>query len=153
MLDRSESENLPQTLAAPVPLVAIAGWLLPGSGYWLIGHRTRAIVICATILALFTAGVLIGGIRIVESPDFVGVRGTLLSRVLDRPWFIGQVLVGPIGVVSSWISQAMSKSAEYGSIVTHARLAEIGTLYTAVAGMLNLLAIIDSSHRASKVAE
>jgi hypothetical protein len=33
---------------------------------------------------------------------------------------------------------------------SHARLAEIGTLYTAVAGMLNLLAIIDSSYRASQ---
>ena len=32
---------------------------------------------------------------------------------------------------------------------SHSRLWEIGTLYTAVAGMLNLLAIIDSSHRAA----
>jgi hypothetical protein len=29
------------------------------------------------------------------------------------------------------------------------RLGEIGTLYTAIAGMLNLLAIIDASHRAA----
>ena len=28
---------------------------------------------------------------------------------------------------------------------THGRLSEIGTLYTAIAGMLNLLAIIDSA--------
>ncbi|MND00706.1 hypothetical protein D3C83_194180 [compost metagenome] len=30
----------------------------------------------------------------------------------------------------------------------HARLAEIGTLYTAIAGMLNLLVIIDAAGRA-----
>ena len=34
-----------------------------------------------------------------------------------------------------------------GVAKSHARLADIGTLYTAVAGMLNLLAIIDSVSR------
>jgi hypothetical protein len=32
---------------------------------------------------------------------------------------------------------------------SHARVSDIGTLYTAVAGMLNLMAIIDSSYRAT----
>jgi len=36
---------------------------------------------------------------------------------------------------------------------SHARLAEISTLYTAVAGMLNLLAVIDSTFRAVHAAE
>ena len=34
-------------------------------------------------------------------------------------------------------------------VVSHGRVNEIGVLYTAVAGMLNLLAIIDASHRAA----
>ncbi len=152
MSDEAVQSDSTRTLAAPVPLVAIVGWLVPGSGYWLIGHRTRAIVICATILALFLFGLLVGGIRVIESPDFVG-RGTLVSRILEKPWFIGQVFVGPVGLVSSWIAQAAAGSSQYGSIVSHARLAEIGTLYTAVAGMLNLLAIIDASHRAAKAGE
>jgi len=33
---------------------------------------------------------------------------------------------------------------------SHSRSWEIGTLYTAVAGMLNLLVIIDSAHRAGQ---
>jgi len=33
--------------------------------------------------------------------------------------------------------------------LSHARVYEIGVLYTAVAGMLNLMAIIDSAYRAS----
>ena len=35
----------------------------------------------------------------------------------------------------------------------HARVNEIAVLYTAVAGMLNLLAIIDAAHRASLMRE
>lgn len=152
MSEPIESNDVQQTVPAPVPLVALSGWLVPGAGYWLIGHRQRAMVIGVTIIVLFFAGVLIGGVRVVDPPDLSG-SGSLVSRILDKPWFIGQVLIGPIGIVASWISQVAEASAKYGSIVSHARLAEIGTLYTAIAGMLNLLAIIDSSHRAAKVAE
>ena len=34
---------------------------------------------------------------------------------------------------------------------SHGRLWEFGTLYTAVAGMLNLLAILDSAYRAGQL--
>jgi hypothetical protein len=37
-----------------------------------------------------------------------------------------------------------------GYVLSHARVNEIGTLYTAVAGMLNLLAIIDSAYRSAR---
>ena len=36
---------------------------------------------------------------------------------------------------------------------SHARVNEIGVLYTAVAGMLNLLAMIDAAHRAAREPE
>ena len=37
-----------------------------------------------------------------------------------------------------------------GAAKAHVRVAEIGTLYTAVAGMLNLLVIIDAAHRVNR---
>jgi len=132
----------------PPPLVALAGWLAPGAGYWLIGHRTRAITVGVTILLVFVFGILISGIRVVQAPDMTG-SGNLMQRVLTRPWFIGQVLIGPVGLGSAYVSDQLAQSATYGKIEAKARLAEIGTLYTAVAGMLNLLTIIDSAHRAA----
>jgi hypothetical protein len=134
--------------AAPPPLVAIAGWIVPGAGYWLIGQRTRAITVCITILVVFVFGILVSGIRVVQAPDMTG-SGTLPQRILTRPWFIGQVLIGPVGIGSAYISDQLAQSATYGKIEAKARLAEIGTLYTAVAGMLNLLTIIDASYRAA----
>ena len=130
--------------APPAPLVALAGWLVPGSGYWLIGQKTRAVVIGASVILLFLLGILIAGVAVVEAPS-LGGGGSLLGRILQKPWFLGQVMAGPIGVISAWIGDGVA--GEYPA--AKARLGEIGTLYTAVAGMLNLLAIIDASHRAS----
>jgi len=139
-----------KSLVPPPPIVALAGWLVPGAGYWLLGQRVRALTICITILAMFIGGILIGGIRVIEAPDVFGKNGNLVGRVLERPWYIGQVLAGPISLVGAYFSSLAGKSEELKSIVAHARLADIGTLYAAVAGMLNLLAIIDSSSRAAK---
>jgi hypothetical protein len=131
------------------PLVALAGWVLPGAGYWLIGQKTRSITVGVTIVAVFVVGILISGIRVVQAPDMVG-PGTLPQRILNRPWFIGQVLAGPVGIAAAWTSDQLAHGSRYANIEAKARLAEIGTLYTAVAGMLNLLTIIDSAHRAAQ---
>ena len=136
----------PRVVVPPVPIVALAGWLVPGAGYWLIGHRTRAMTIGITIVMLFFLGVLIAGIRVVEAPNLFGPGpGGYVSRILQKPWFIGQALMGPIGLIATWIAHVLGPEARAAT----ARLGEIGTLYTAVAGMLNLLAIIDASHRAA----
>lgn len=136
------------TSSNPPPLVALAGWLLPGAGYWLIGERVRGITVGVTILALFTLGILISGIRVVQAPD-MSAPGNPAQRILTRPWFIGQVLIGPVGLGAAYISGELASSPTYKPIEAKARLAEIGTLYTAVAGMLNLLTLIDAAHRAA----
>jgi hypothetical protein len=128
----------------PAPLVALAGWLVPGAGYFLIGHRTRALVIGVAVIFLFVLGMLIAGVGVVEAPA-LGGPGSLVGRVLAKPWFLGQVMTGPIGLISAMISQGVSDAYP----AAKSRLGEIGTLYTAIAGMLNLLAIIDASHRAT----
>jgi hypothetical protein len=115
----------------------------------LIGQRGRAIACGVTILAVFFGGILIAGVRVVQAPDMNG-PGNTFQRVLQRPWFIGQVLTGPLGISAAMISDRLAASPTYRHIETKARLAEIGTLYTAVAGMLNLLTIIDASHRAGR---
>ncbi len=79
-----------------------------------------------------------------------------VAELGDKPWFVGQILCGPITFATGDISihEARASIDANGNITpgvaaSHARSWEIGTLYTAVAGMLNLLAIIDSVNRAS----
>jgi hypothetical protein len=162
----------------PPPVVALVGWLVPGAGYWLIGQRPRAVTVGATIVGLFVLGIFLAGIRVVEVPGFdeagrrinvdhVGVRlrgndagyaqgswvmtsGGLVAEIANKPWYIPQIVAGPITLATSALSV---KAAQAGVSRVHARLMDIGVLYTAIAGMLNLLAIIDSSHRASAEAD
>jgi len=156
----------------PPPLVALVGWLVPGGGYVMIGQRARGVVVGITILLIFVAGLLIGGVRVIDSSFIESVqqrqereRGDAdarreaqragktyyptnpIARVLQKPWFIGQVLTGPVAIASNGV--AARWGGEAGAPFSHARVYEIGVLYTAVAGMLNLMAIIDSAYRAS----
>lgn len=152
----------------PPPLVALVGWLVPGAGYVMIGQRARGAVVGITILLIFVAGLLIGGVRVIDSSFIESVqqrqereRGEAdarrttrnyqppnpVARTLQKPWFIGQVLTGPVAIASNVV--AARWGGEAGAPFSHARVYEIGVLYTAVAGMLNLMAIIDSAYRAS----
>ena len=173
------------SFAVPAPLVAVAGWLVPGLGYVLIGQRARGIVIGATILTMFMFGLLLAGVRVIDVPGYddlgervlvdrdgrkierpAQLRGQTgewaltarpLSEIGNKPWFVPQLVAGPICLFAAHYSLEVSHPAngERGNVSavprTHARLSEFGTLYTAIAGMLNLLAIIDAAYRAGAV--
>ncbi len=80
-----------------------------------------------------------------------------ISELSDKPWFVGQILCGPITLLASALSVHFAKPTTNSAIPqqgvpsSHSRSWEIGALYTAVAGMLNLLVIIDSAYRAAGV--
>ena len=162
------SADVDRIIMPPPPLVALAGWLVPGAGYVMIGQRTRGVVVGVTILLLFVSGLLIGGMRVIDSTLIESVHQRLdreraegegrrmlrnyhtpnpIARTLQKPWFIGQVLAGPVALASNVVAARWGGDA--GSPFSHARVYEIGVLYTAVAGMLNLMAIIDAAYRAS----
>jgi hypothetical protein len=124
----------------PAPIVALVSWLIPGSGYLLLGQIARGLTIGITILVLFTLGLLIGGVHVVDPPAF-GHGRNLFNALLQKPWYIGQFLSGAVGLISGWVGPTQPAS--------HSRVADIGTLYTAIAGMLNLMGIIDCSYRAT----
>jgi hypothetical protein len=131
------------------PAVAAAtGWLLPGLGYWLIGERQRGVTVGVTILLLFFLGIFLGGIRIIDAPP---MRGNIVSNLLQKPWFIGQALTGPVGLGSAYISNRIGERPGWRHSAARARLGEIATLYTAIAGMLNLMVMIDCGYRASRM--
>lgn len=167
----------------PPPLVALAGWFVPGAGYWIIGDFGRGTVVFAAILVLWLSGLLIAGVRVIEVPgydsqDGLQIRtlrnrdtgqpqrvppshpdyaragwaltnGGFMGEIANKPWFVGQVLAGPISIGTGAISvQLAQRGSDYPR--PHAPLETIGTLFAAIAGMLNLLVIIDSAHRAGQ---
>lgn len=149
----------------PQPLlVALAGWALPGLGYLLVGQRARGLTTGMTIVALFLAGLLIGGVRALDPPSLSGgtegrqdSRRSFRDEILSKPWYIAQVLTGPVGLVASYAATRAAEpdpqTDEPAGVESHARVNEIAVLYMAVAGMLNLLTIIDAAHRAGRLLE
>jgi hypothetical protein len=127
-------------IAPPAPVVATIGWLVPGAGYWMIGQKARGLTIGLTILVLFVMGLWIGGVSVVKAPPSVNP----LTIIGTDPWFMGQILNGPLCFAPIALSRWL------GAPASHARSQDIGQLYTAIAGMLNLLAIMDSAYRARR---
>lgn len=87
-----------------------------------------------------------------------------IGELSEKPWFLGQILCGPLTLISSAISvheahpainpeTGRPRRGQEGVPTSHSRSWEIGALYTAVAGMLNLLAIIDSTFRSIQLRE
>ena len=148
----------------PTPLIALAGWLVPGFGYALIGERKRAIIAGTTILLTFLLGLLIGGIRVIDVPGYGPdgakkmvtvnkapmwkLRADVVGEIMYKPWYIAQSMNGPVNLLATWGS-IIAGSGEHPVKASTAMIFDIGTLYTAVAGMLNLLVIIDATYRAA----
>ena len=105
-------------------LVALAGWLVPGAGYMLLGEKKRAIIIFFAITLTFTIGIYIASIGII---DYVNAKA----------WFVAQALNSPLVIILGSISAA-SDYPVYG------RTYDIGQIYTSIAGLLNFLCIVNS---------
>jgi hypothetical protein len=137
------------------PLPAILGWLIPGLGHVYIGERGRGMFVFAGVAFLWACGLLIGGI------DSVDRKG-------DRLWFIAQAGTGPIAFVIDGLNNSLLKTGRTGELidspgprgedgrptsvkvntfksVAHAN--EYGTLYTALAGLMNIVALLDAGSR------
>jgi hypothetical protein len=80
-----------------------------------------------------------------------------LSEIRDKPWSVPQVLTGPIAILAgAWSVYAAGLDPSTGQAIgalSHSRINEIGSLYLSVAGLLNLMAIIDAAWRASHLAQ
>lgn len=105
----------------------VCAWWVPGAGHWLIGERKRAVIIFVSLVFAFTAGIYIGSIAAVDS-------GT--------PWFYAQILFSPIAGYIAHLSSTVYHLDAFG------RPREMGEIYTGIAGMMNLLCIVNAVYMA-----
>jgi len=122
------------------PTAAVLAWILPGLGHMSLGHRKRGGLIMFGILFLFIGGVLIGGIDCVD-------------RKNDRLWFLAQSVCGPIAFCVDALNQGYIKHLppeEQLQTVALNKPNEMGTLFCALAGLMNLVVILDALYFAPK---
>lgn len=111
-----------------IVIVAILAWLIPGAGHFFIKERKRGIIIFATITATFLMGIYIGSIGVIDP-------------VSAKPWYFGQMLTSPLVAIVGSITKG-------GDYLVYARPHDYGQIYTAVAGGLNLLCILNAIYMA-----
>ena len=109
-------------------LVALLGWWIPGAGHLLIGRVKHSIIIFISIAFAFTLGIYIASVAV-------------LDPVNDLLWYLAQILNSPLIIL-------LARFAQNNQLECFARPREIGQIYTAVAGLLNLLCIINAVYLA-----
>ena len=109
-------------------IVGLLGWLIPGGGYFLLKEKKRAIIIFAAIVLTFFTGLYIGSIGVI---DPIG----------EKLWYVAQIMTSPMVAVLGHISAG-------GGYPVYGRPNEIGQIYTSVAGLLNLLCIVNAVYLA-----
>ena len=132
------SKHEPGTVVR-APLAGFLAWLIPGLGHIYLGYRGRGLVFLVTISATFWSGVAIGGVRSTVDPQ---------ERKL---WFMAQLCTGG-NTLSAWalnqrITLGHARAGE-PTQQSHWMQADVGVHYTGVAGLLNLLIILDAIARA-----
>jgi hypothetical protein len=142
--------------ATPIPTrttlnigAGILAWVLPGAGYAMLGDLRRGVLAGSGVLGLFLLGLVIGGVDAVD-------------RTEDALWFWAQSGAGPVAWVADFANTELLKSGRVGELIevplgdprapAYAAVSsmkgvahpnEFGTLYCAMAGLMNVVVILD----------
>lgn len=148
-------------------LAALLAWLVPGMGHLYQGRTGKGLLFLVCILGTFVFGLWIGGGRVVyaSSPGEepwrwqyycqLGVGLAALPALVERdrkqegksPLF-GGVMRPPDAAPQPWTDDSKHMTTQPNELAEwtvemHPRY-ELGTVYTVIAGLLNLLVICDA---------
>ena len=152
----------------------ILAWLLPGAGHWYQGRRTKAVIFFFCIMGTFTYGLWLGGGRVVYAAwgktgeekrlpylcqigtgtialpalwqaqryGLEGFRRTMQTKENDGKRTFSEWFMAP-PVLKVEVNHRAMAELDYLNYKLNRRF-ELGTVYTMVAGLLNLLVIFDA---------
>ncbi len=116
----------PVTLQSIV--VLILGWLLPGAGHFMLKKWWRGLLLFVSVVAMFALGIMMQG----------KVYTANTGDILD--------MLGFVGDVGSGILYFAAQIMDLGRGAIHIAVADYGTKFIIVAGLLNIMAAIDAHH-------
>ena len=109
-------------------ITPLAAWLVPGLGHIIQKRYIRGVLLMAAIFTMFFAG--------------LGMQGKVYSfntgDLLDILGFVGDIGVGALYFIA--------KIMDWGVGNIHRAVADYGTKYIVVAGLLNVIATVDAYH-------
>jgi hypothetical protein len=106
-------------------LLCLASWALPGAGHLWLGRRSKGLMFLAALPVMFAIG--------------LAVHGRLFPFDLSEP-LVGLAAVADLGIgLAYFVAAALGYGAGDVRAVTY----EYGNAFVIVAGLLNLLVIVD----------
>ena len=120
------AQRLPAQKSAFPALVLLAGWLVPGAGHLLLGKWVRGLLLFAAILGMYLIGLALAGK--IYSPN--------TGDMLDMLGFAGELGTGLLYLIARVFG--------LGTTAVVNTLADYGTKFFVVAGLLNVIAAVDA---------
>ena len=128
---RRESAGVRELKPLPGPRVSadktivglFAAWLIPGAGHWMLGQRQKAILYFTTITITLLIGIALA-------------RGRNFNYERDAVYFLAYAFNG----AETWLAWISTRSLTRTEMIPHYQL---GFLYSAVASLLNIVAMMD----------
>ena len=109
-------------------IAPVAGWLFPGLGHFIQRRWIRGLLLMSAVLVMFFVG--------------LGMQGKVYSLntgdLLDMLGFVGDLGAGALYFIA--------RSMDWGIGNIHRAVADYGTKYIVVAGLLNVIAAVDAHH-------
>ncbi len=112
-------------------LVLLAGWLIPGAGHFLVGKWVRALLILAAVVTMYATGLALSGK--IYQPN--------TGDLLDMLGFVGQLGTG--------LLYLLARLFGWGAPSVLNALADYGTKFLVVGGLLNIIAAVDAHNLAN----
>ena len=112
-------------------LALFAGWLVPGAGHLLLGKWVRALLLAVSIIGMFAIGIALQGK--IYTPN--------TGEPLDMLGFAGDLGAG--------LLYGLARLLGWGQAPVLIAIADYGTKFIVVAGLLNIVAAVDAHSLAS----
>ena len=109
-------------------IAPLAGWLLPGLGHFIQRRWIRGLLLMLAVFIMFFAGLGMQG----------KVYGFNTGDLLD--------ILGFVGDVGSGLLYFIARSMDWGTGNIQRAVADYGTKYIVVAGLLNIISAVDAHH-------
>ena len=107
-------------------LVCLAAWAVPGAGHLWFGRRSKGLVFLVTLPLMFTIG--------------LALQGRLFPFELGQP-LVALAALADLGIgLTYFVARALGQGGGNVVAVTY----EYGNAFLIVAGLLNLLVVIDA---------
>jgi hypothetical protein len=120
------AQRIPGENSSLPAMVLIAGWLIPGLGHLILGKWIRALLLFLSILGMFLVGLAMQGK--IYSPS--------TGDILDVLGFAGQLGLGLLCGLAHMLGWGATSSVN--------TLADYGTKFIVIAGLLNYIAAVDA---------